>query len=139
MEKDKIKYQGDDIPAIRKVIEEAVENQHNPVPFLALHSEEVVIVNFTGKRVLGREKLESAMQQALASPLAKVITKNTVEDIRFIKPEVAIVSCIKHVFDERTSKEKEYPSQKGSLTYVLVKENNKWTIALAQTTPILSL
>ena len=82
------------------------------------------------------------MQQALDSPLAKVVTKTEIEDIRFVRPDVAIVSCIKRVFDERDASTKDAPGatlpSAGSLTYVVVNESDGWRIALAQTTPIKS-
>ena len=75
------------------------------------------------------------MEGALASPLAKVITEVDVEDIRFVRPAVAIVSCVKHVSDERDEPGTVLPSN-GSLTYVTVGEHGEWRIASAQTTPI---
>jgi hypothetical protein len=41
------------------------------------------------------------MESALASPLADVTTTAEIHDIRFIRPDVAIISCTKHVTDGR--------------------------------------
>jgi hypothetical protein len=56
---------------IRALIEQAEASQFDPEPFLALHSPETIIVNFVGRRVLGRGELARAMNDAMASPLAR--------------------------------------------------------------------
>ncbi len=70
----------------------AVRHQSGPEPFLALHTNNVVIVNIAGPRVLGRADVEVAMRGALASPLADVTTTVDIEDIRFLRHDVALVS-----------------------------------------------
>lgn len=130
----------DDEAAVRRLVAEADAYQSDVEQFLALHTAEVVLVNIAGRRVLGRDTLEQAMRQALASPLAKVFTSLEVEDVRFIRPDVAIVSCLKQVSDERDPSTKESdgtPPPRGSLTFVMVKEQAGWRIASAQTTPVL--
>jgi uncharacterized protein (TIGR02246 family) len=120
--------------AIRFLIDELQRMQSEVDPFLERHTSDTVIVNFGGRRVLGRGALRTAMEAALASPLADVTTTNEIHDIRFLRPDVAIVSCTKHVKDARES---ETPlASAGSLTYVLVEDGGAWRVALAQTTPI---
>ena len=119
---------------IRELVERLQVLQSEVEPFVALHTADAVIVNFGGRRVLGRDALQAAMEAALASPLAAVTTTNEVHDIRFVRPDVAIVSCTKHVADERDTSDKFATS--GSLTYVLVQDDGAWRVALAQTTPI---
>lgn len=119
---------------IRRTVRELQDTQDDVEAFLSLHDEDVVIVNFGGRRVHGRDALAEAMRSALASPLADVRTTNEIADIRLIRPDVAVVSCIKHVTDERGLAESF--ATRGSLTYVLVQEDGEWQVALAQTTPI---
>jgi len=122
--------------AIRSVIEQAEASQFDLEPFIALHTPETVIVNFVGRRVLGRDALARAMGQAMASPLARVRTTTEIHDIRFVEPTVAIVSCTKRVFDERGATSDDTLARQGSLTYVVVEQDGRWRIALAQTTPV---
>lgn len=122
------------VTAIQELVQQLQEAQSDVEAFIALHTAETVIVNFGGRRVLGREQLRAAMASALASPLAKVTTTNELLDIRFVRPDVAVVSCTKHVADERDTSETFASS--GSLTYVVVHEDGGWRVALAQTTPI---
>jgi uncharacterized protein (TIGR02246 family) len=76
------------------------------------------------------------MRAALASPMANVTTTAEIRDIRFIRPDVALVSCDKTISDQRDSAEKFAP--RARLTYVVVKDGGAWSIALAQTTPTAS-
>lgn len=129
----------DDV-AIRETVAEAERYQNDVTPFIALHTPDAIIVNVAGRRVRGRETLREAMEHALASPLAKVITKTEIEDIVFVAPDVAIVSCLKHISDERDDASRNGAGASlpnaGSLTYVVVKRDGGWRIAAAQTTPI---
>jgi uncharacterized protein (TIGR02246 family) len=128
---------------IRELVDEAQAYQLDVEPFIALHTPDAIIVNFVGRPVLGREVLQRAMEQALASPLAKVVTTTEIHDIRFVRPDVAIVSCTKHISDERDDRGADDRTHdlasRGSLTYVVVHEDGRWRIALAQTTPIQAL
>ena len=123
-----------DITAIRDLIAAAERHQNDVEPFLALHTENAIIVNIAGIRLLGRDALREAMTRALSTRLANVLTTTEVLDIRFARPDVAIVSCVKHVRDENADASGSLPSA-GSLTYVVVKQAEGWRIALAQTTP----
>jgi uncharacterized protein (TIGR02246 family) len=78
------------------------------------------------------------MRQALASPLADVTTTLDVQDITFLRDDVAIVACVKHVFDGRDATQAALPATSGRLTYVVTKQADRWQIASAQTTPILT-
>ena len=79
------------------------------------------------------------MRQALETPFAHVYTKNEVVDVRFLRPDIAVVSCVKHISDERAPSARDSdapPWERGSATFVLVRERGSWLIALIQTTPI---
>jgi uncharacterized protein (TIGR02246 family) len=125
----------DDREAIRKVVADAAQSQSDVDALMALHTEDAIIVNIAGRRVLGTEAFRAAMDGALRSPLAQVTTTVDVEDIRFVRDDVAIVSCVKHVHDEREDATAALPGA-GAMTYVMAREPDGWHIALAQTTPI---
>jgi uncharacterized protein (TIGR02246 family) len=125
--------------AIRAVVAQATDAQADPESLLALHDADAIVVNFGGRRVIGREAFGEAMRAALATPLADVTTEVDVLDIRLTTPSVAIVSAVKTVHDGRSDEDgSPLPSSVGALTYVLVKGDAGWRIALAQTTPILA-
>jgi uncharacterized protein (TIGR02246 family) len=128
-----------EIAAIRAVVADADSLQSDADGFAELLTEDVALVNFGGRRVLGKDNVRQAMTEALKTPLADVYTRNEVVDVRFLRTDVALVSSVKQIFDERdpSAKGPDAPlSQHGSMTFVLVKERHGWLIALAQTTPI---
>ncbi|MEW2386814.1 SgcJ/EcaC family oxidoreductase [Streptomyces venezuelae] len=134
--------QAADVAAIRQVVADASEFQNDVERFLPLFTADTTVVNFGGRRVAGRDALEEVMRQALASPLADVVTTVEEEDIRFVRDDVAIVASIKRVSDGRRpggdgEAVAPLPASAGRLTHVLVKEDGAWRITSSQTTPIL--
>ncbi|TYB62330.1 SgcJ/EcaC family oxidoreductase [Nonomuraea sp. PA05] len=117
-----------DIEAIEQVVRDAEELQSDVAGFTGLLTEQVALVNFTGIRLRGREQVEKVMAQALRTPLKDVLTRNELLGVTFLRPDVALAHLIKHVSDGRT----------GALTFVLVKDEGAWRIALAQTTPVVA-
>ena len=135
-EKDTTAAQRAEEAAIRQLVKDADDYQTDTDRFTPLLTEDVVIVNFAGRRVLGRRDLANAMAKALETRLARVMTKAEVLDIRFLRPDVAVVSCLKRISDENPDAAGDL-SAEGSMTYVVVKESDSWRIALAQTTPLI--
>ncbi|GAA5077649.1 uncharacterized protein (TIGR02246 family) [Thermocatellispora tengchongensis] len=115
-----------DIEAIERVVRDAEELQNDVDGFTGLLTENVSLVNFTGIRLQGREQVRQVMAKALETPLKDVLTRNELLDVTFLRPDVALATLVKHVNDGR----------EGALTFVLVKDEGTWRIALAQTTPI---
>ena len=122
---------------IRRLVDAAVEHQSDVDPFLALHSDDIVLVNLAGRRVIGKAALGAAMTEGLKSRLANVLTHNEVVDITFIDADTAVVSCLKRISDENPDAQKGSIPTEASLTYVVTRKDDAWLIALAQTTPIL--
>jgi uncharacterized protein (TIGR02246 family) len=128
--------------AVRRLVAEVQEHQNDLDRFISLHTADTSVVNFVGRRVLGRDVLHQAAKAALATPMAKVITTAEIEDIRFVRPDVAIVAAVKRVFDEREPELRDgdgtaLHASAGWITYVVVKEPDGWRIVSAQTTPIM--
>ena len=124
--------------AVVRVVADAERLQSDVDGFTGLLTDDVVIVNFGGRRVQGRDAVHQAMRQALASPLADVATTQQVEDVRFLRPDVAIVDCVKYVHDGRDPAAPGTAPlrDRGMLTFVLVEQGGEWRIAAAQTTPV---
>jgi uncharacterized protein (TIGR02246 family) len=125
-----------DESAIRETVTRAHLAQIDSTALPALHTPGVAIVNIAGRRVLGRDALAEAMAAALASPLKDVRTSVEVVDVRMATPDVAVVSCVKTVHDERPGTDPSPLPATGALTYVMTRDGDSWLIALAQTTPI---
>ncbi|MEQ7011187.1 SgcJ/EcaC family oxidoreductase [Actinopolymorpha sp. B17G11] len=124
-----------DEQAIRELVERADEAQSDTSVLPGLHTSEAVIVNIAGRRLFGRDAFSAAMSAALGSALKDVRTSVEVVDIRGLNPDVALVSCVKTVHDNRPDAEADVPAS-GALTYTVVKTPAGWQVALAQTTPI---
>ncbi|QGG95639.1 YybH family protein [Actinomarinicola tropica] len=120
---------------IGRLVDQLNEQQFDVEEFLALHTDDVIIVNFGGRRVTGKDALREAMSAALGSSLAKVTTTVEVHDVHFVRPDVALVNATKYVSDERDGDEAF--ASTGSSTYVVTRdERSGWRVALAQTTPV---
>ncbi|WP_227981204.1 SgcJ/EcaC family oxidoreductase [Nocardia spumae] len=124
----------EDERAIRDLVARADRAQADTAVLPALHADTAAVVNFYGRRLLGRDMLEAAMSAALSSGLGAVRTSVEVVDIRSLSADAALVSCIKTVYDERP--DEQIPPTTGALTYVTVRTATGWKIGLAQTTPI---
>lgn len=131
-----------EVAAIRQTVAEAEKHQNEVEPFIALHTVDSSIVNLAGRRVFGKEAIRRATTHSLQTALSKVFTRSEIDDVRFVRPDVAIVSCTKHVSDERRPSSSDGPGptlpSTAMLTYVMVKDGGTWRIASAQTTPITS-
>lgn len=124
-----------DVDQIRSLVADAERHQNDPDRFTQLHAPKAAIVNVAGRRIRGRDVLHESMRQALAGRLAKVLTRTEIIDIDFIRPDVALVHTIKHIFDHTDDDGPTLPTR-GAMQLVLTREDGTWQIAAAQTTPI---
>jgi len=85
---------------IHRLVAAAIEHQSDVEPFLALHTDDIVLVNLAGRRVIGKAALGTAMTEGLKTRKAKVMTHSEVLDITFIDSDTAVISCLKHITDE---------------------------------------
>jgi uncharacterized protein (TIGR02246 family) len=120
-----------EIKSIHEVVSKAEVYQNIPDEFCKLFTKDAIITNVAGLRIIGRDEFYEVMKKAMKTSLAEVITRNEVVDITFIRHDVAIVSCYKHLVEKGKLDE---DASKASLTFVMVKEQNNWLIASAQST-----
>lgn len=127
-----------DVTLIRQVVADADRFQNDAGAFSGLLAPDVVLVNVAGTRLMGRESVRRTMEAALRTPLAGVVTRNVVEDITFLRPDVAVVSGVKIVFARAgdTLDDAVTESFRARLTMVLTKQGDEWRIAVVQNTPI---
>jgi uncharacterized protein (TIGR02246 family) len=123
-----------EIELIRKLVDDVSGYKKDPEGFSQLFTPQAVIVNVAGIRVTGKDEIYKFMKQATESFLAHVSVKNEVVNITFLRSDVAVVSGIQHIFTEQEGLLEE--DAKGSLTFVVVKEEGKWLIASGQNTII---
>jgi uncharacterized protein (TIGR02246 family) len=131
--------QAEELVAIRNLVTDAEKLQNDLDGYMQLLTRDMAIVNIMGRRVRGWDNIYAAYKQALETPNADIHTTHDLEDVRFVRPDVALASIIKHVSDDRepSSEQHDHPlPTQARLTFVLVKEEQRWLIASAQTTPI---
>jgi uncharacterized protein (TIGR02246 family) len=122
-----------DLRAIEGVVADAERFQSDPEAFSQLLTQEVTLINVVGVRLNGRGTVRRAMEEAMRTSLATVHTTNEIERVTFLRPDVAVMTGNKHVFLERNGNRE--PESQTRLTFVLVREEGTWLIALVQNTP----
>ncbi|MEV0291576.1 SgcJ/EcaC family oxidoreductase [Kribbella sp. NPDC050820] len=125
-----------DEQAIRELVEHADKAQSDAEVLPGLHTSEMVIVNIAGRRLFGRDAFSQAVAAALGSDLKDVRTSVEIVDVRALTEDVALVSCVKTVHDERADAAPDALPARGALTYAALRTSEGWRLALAQTTPI---
>ena len=128
-----MKGQEEDILSIQQVVVNAERFQNDPEQFVQLLTEDAVIVNVAGYRVIGRDEIYKVMRKAVETSLTHIITRNEIVNITFLYSKGALVHCIKHISVKNENKREE--DTQVILTFVMKKtENEQWLIALAQNT-----
>lgn len=121
-----------DIILIKQEIEKAANYQKEPDKFCQLFTDDAIVVNVVGIRMVGKNEIYKFMKKAVKSNLANVYVKNEILDITFIRPDIAVVSAVQHIFIKNGYDLKE--NSKGSVTNVMVKHQGNWLSAVAQNT-----
>lgn len=117
---------------IREVIASAEQFQNDPERFTGLFTQDAVVINALGKRFRGRNELYTFMKEASRTFLGEISLRNEVINITFRRPDVAVVSAVQHII--RKSGIFMGEEARGSLNMVLVPQEEKWLIAVAQNT-----
>ncbi len=128
----------EEVQSINQLIADAERFQNDPDKYSQLHTEDAIIVNVAGRRIIGRDAFYQVMKEAVKTTLVDVPTKTDIKNITFIRSDVAIVSCLKLIADNRDIREKDKfeEGSKANQTFVATKEHGNWSIAMAQSTLI---
>ena len=114
---------------IRKLISlgEEAWNKKDASVLAAQQAEDVDHINTTGGWSKGREEIRKLWAQLFETRFKEDTSKNSVEKIRFVKPDVAVV--IVRIIHKRPSEETE-----SLATFVMTKDGDKWQIVSYQAT-----
>lgn len=120
--------------AIRANVEQMVKgwNAKSGAEFAKPFAEDSDYVVVNGTHLKGRAANAAGHQQIFDTFYKDVDIATTVEQIRFLRSDVAVV----HVFAERFPKSDRTQTTKGRITLVMVKTRGKWEIAAFQNTQI---
>lgn len=125
---------GQDEAAIRANVEQLVTgwNAKSGAEFAKPFAEDSDYVVVNGMHLKGRAANAEGHQRIFDTIYKDVDIAATVEQIRFLRPDVALI----HVQAERFPKNDRKLVTRGRLTMVMVKEKGRWEIAAFQNTQI---
>jgi uncharacterized protein (TIGR02246 family) len=125
--------------AVKTVIRNFTDawNRHDMDAFANLFSEDADFVNVRGVRWIGR----GAIKKAHAAAHATVFSKSRLSvvgeiSVRFLKPDVAVARSIIEVSGQIDNSGGTLPPRDTLLTLVVVRQDAKWIIVVAQNTNI---
>ena len=124
-----------DESAVREAVKqmETGWNTKSGAAFAKPFAEDADYVIINGNYIKGRAVIESAHQRIFDTIYKDTTISLTVQQIRFLRPDVAVV----HVKGQRTGPTTEL-NQGALITLILTKEKQTWTIAAFQNTAIAS-
>jgi len=120
---------GDDIAAIKQIIGDVEDGFNTNDPDLSVEHfvGNASVTNAIGVRLAGRESLLDANRKGLAGPLKDEHARYVVDDIVFLRPDVAVAH--KQAWPTDASGELLDSDPAMVALYVLVKERDRWWIA----------
>ncbi len=126
---DKAKDKAKDEALIRKLISLSEEawNKKDAAALAAYQTDDVDHINTAGGWNKGREAIRKAWAKLFETRFKEDTAKNSVEKIRFLKPDVAVV--IVRIIHKRPAEETE-----SLATFVMTKDHDKWQIVSYQAT-----
>jgi uncharacterized protein (TIGR02246 family) len=123
-----------DIEEIKQVIADVERGFNtNDAALMNKHlAQDAAVVTAMGVRVVGLDEIMTSSEQGLAGPLRDQYARYEVRDVRFLRPDVALVH--KEAYAITADGEPIDLDHAMSALYVLTKEDGRWQIAARQNT-----
>lgn len=123
-----------DIEEIKQVIADVERGFNaNDAELMNRHlSPDAAVVSALGVRLVGLPEIMAVSEKGLAGPLRDQFARYEVRDVRFIRPDVALVH--KEAFAVTAAGEPIDVEHAMNALYVMVKENGRWLVAARQNT-----
>jgi uncharacterized protein (TIGR02246 family) len=93
---------------------------------------DAAVVNVMGVRLVGRDEIMEASEAGLAGPLRDQYARYEVRDVRFVRPDVALVH--KEAFAITADGDPIDVDHAMNALYVLAKEDGRWLVKARQNT-----
>ena len=132
-------YTPDDLETELKAIQdlvktvERVQQQELVDEFVSLFRADAIWTTGHGKRLFGRDAIAEFTSTVLPGSSAHGRATYDVEQVLFIRPDVAAVKVNQRYFDVKGDLESE-----GTPMYVVAKENGTWLLTANQNTPVVT-
>ena len=123
-----------DIEEIKQVIADVERGFNtNDAALMNKHlAPDAAVVNAVGIRLVGVEEIMKASEAGLAGPLRDQYARYEVRDVRFVRPDVALVH--KEAYAITADGEPIDLDHAMNALYVLVKEDGRWLVTARQNT-----
>lgn len=133
MTKTREEIEGEGIRQLIADVEKA-QNERSPEDFLRHFMPDAVWVTAFGRRLTGRDEIATFTRKVLTPALGNQYARYEAEHISFLRPDVAAVNVRQRpVLDDGSP----IPGEaEGSPLYILVKEGERWMIAIGQNTKV---
>jgi uncharacterized protein (TIGR02246 family) len=121
--------------AIQAILQqfEAAWNAYNSVSIAALFAEDANFIHIFGGQLDGRTAIEDAHRVIFNTIYRGSHASFTLQSIRFVRPDVAVVFARAHVKFKENNETREIETRP---TLIVVKEQAKWQIVAFQNTKI---
>ncbi len=126
--------------AIAAVVQEIIGawNRHDMDAFAKAFTEDADFVNVRGVRWIGRRAIKEA-HAASHSTIFKTSQLTLRESsVRFLRPDIAVARSITEVTGQTGASGEILPPRSAMLTLVMVNDDGRWMIVVAQNTDIVS-
>ncbi len=122
-------FQSEDDAAIRKQHESfiAAWNKHDPKLMAAFFAADGDLINPFGRHAKGMEAIEKLFAEEHAGPMAKSKYAGTIESIRYIGKDVAIVDVAGEITGMKGADGADAPPFKHHVTWIAHKNAGKWS------------
>jgi uncharacterized protein (TIGR02246 family) len=127
-----------DLEAIRQIERDwqTAWNRHDMKALTALVAEDVDFVTVAGLWLKGRKEFEDQHTAIHAMRFKESVRTTTDVQVKFLKPDVAIVHVSGVIKGEKAPDGTPLPPRQGIFTRVVTKEGGKWLIKASQNTAI---
>jgi uncharacterized protein (TIGR02246 family) len=106
-------------------------NRHNAKDWASFFLEDGDFTNVYGLSLHGSKAVQDRFEKLFSGPLKDAHRTASVQHIRFIKPDVAAVDATWELVGAKAENGSESPVRKGMFTWVMVKQNGRWSFAVA--------
>jgi len=121
-----------DSSAVKQVVAGYSEafNQHNARATAMLFAEDADFTNLRGTSRHGQKDIEQIFVTLYSSILANAHRTDTVKNVRFLTPEIAVVDDLWEMSGAKAPDGSDNPDRKGLFDWVLTKIKGEWKITV---------
>jgi uncharacterized protein (TIGR02246 family) len=123
---------GDDSAAVKQLVPAYVKafNSHNIDALGQLFTEDADFTNVQGGTTGSRKELQDHLAPLFTTRLKTVRTQASVRKVRFLTPEIAVVTSDFEFTGFKAPDGSDLPARKGFYDWIATRQNGRWMIAV---------